>query len=30
MSVLPKNVPPELNRVVNFDNKTSWGIRDMP
>jgi hypothetical protein len=30
MNVLPKNIVPELNRVVNFDNKKSWGIRDMP
>jgi O-methyltransferase len=30
MNILPKNVPPELNTVFNFNHKTSWGIENMP
>ena len=30
MNNLPKNVKPDLNRVINFNQKTSWGIKDYP
>lgn len=30
MNILPKNIPPELNTVFNFNHKTSWGIENMP
>lgn len=30
INILPKNIKPELTRIVNFNNKTSWGIRDVP
>lgn len=30
MSFLPKNIPPKLDAVINFNNKSSWGIQNVP